>query len=95
MKKVLVLVGMCLLLTGCATKGRFSLVDVNGWEPSQMTASVPEDTIVYKCEQQQPAGPLQMAPGVNPIYEFIADIIKALKGFRIKLISLEWNECAK
>ena len=92
MKKLLLLVAMCALLTGCATKGRFTLADVNGWEPAQMTASVPEDTCVYKCDP--PVGPPQLAPGMlTPIYEFLADIIKALKGFRIRLVTLEWNEC--
>lgn len=92
MKKILMLVATCVLLTGCATKGRLSVIDVNGWEPAQMTASTAEDTIVFKNDQ--PANP-QMAPGVmTPIYEFLADIIKALKGFRIRVISVEWNDCA-
>ena len=84
---------MCTMLSGCATKGRFALVDVNAWEPDQMTASVPADVVVYQCNQ--PVGAPQMAaPGMlTPVYEFLADIIKALKGFRIKVISLEWNEC--
>jgi hypothetical protein len=30
---------------------------------------------------------------LTPMYEFIADIIKALKGIRIRLINVEWNEC--
>ena len=82
-----------MLMAGCATKGRFSLVDVNAWEPDQMSASVPADVVVY--QNNQPSGPPKMeAPGMlAPIYEFLADIIKALKGFRIKVISLEWNEC--
>jgi len=94
MKKSMMLLVVCMLFAGCAsTKGRFVLADINGWEPPQMTASTPEDISVYKCDT--PTN-MMMAPApgmLTPFYEFIADIIKAVKGIRIRVLNVEWNEC--
>jgi len=73
-----------ILLSGCASRGRLSLIDIDLRSQSQIEAYEKEALIVY-----------QDAPTINAAtksfdFSIISTILSAVKG-RIKVLSIEWK----
>lgn len=88
-KATLLIALMVFLLSGCATKGRFAVLDLDLRTPEQIEASVAENTIIYTCTNNIPAV-AQPKVSVDP-WDIIVRIISVVKG-RLRILSIEWNE---
>ena len=96
MKKLMCLVSVVLLsipLAGCATRGRFAVLDLDLRDKDQIIAYQTEATCIYQPAQQPVAGvPLKEQPAVSlPWWNFLFDFLKVMKG-RIRVLSFEWQE---
>lgn len=82
-------VSLTLMLSGCATKGRISVVDVDLRTPEQIIAYQPEAAVVYETDKPQP----NLGAGIAaPIpWEFIIKLVEVVKG-RVRVLSFEWKK---
>lgn len=88
---ILSLVAM-IVLSGCATAGRFAALDIDLRTPEQIEAFAPEAEIVYKVgEAPAPNGAQVSAPVDASWVQFLAPIIEVFKG-RVRILSFEWKK---
>ena len=92
--KVLSMAVICLSLVGCTSTGRIAVVDINGWKPDQMIANTEEAKIVYTAPtgSQKNADPVVGEKVTVPVVSFLAEILEAIKGIRIRILSVEWKK---
>jgi len=82
------LVTLVIIGSGCASPGRFSVLDLDLRTPEQIEA--------YKVEAQVPyvvkeiPNKEEIAPKFISAWSFLAPIIQVFKG-RIKVLSFEWK----
>ena len=75
----------CLLLVGCATRGRLSVVDIDLRTTDQIVAYQQEAAVIYQSqEKEQPS--TGMTGGT---WDFIIKLVEVIKG-RIRILSFEW-----
>jgi len=85
---IVILIVAAIVGSGCASPGRFALLDLDLRTPEQIEA--------YKTEAQVPYGVNEAAtqevvsPKVVSVWSFLAPIIQVFKG-RIKVLSFEWK----
>lgn len=96
MKKISIVIMILLvaLLSGCATSGRFSLVDWDLRNPEQINAFYEESKVPYdltlddKVEVEVKVEVVAQPKSITA--SFIASIITAIKG-RVRILSFEWK----
>lgn len=77
---------MCLaFLTGCATQGRFSLIDLDFRSAEQSVAQQPENTMMHSAVTTVQPQPKAITP-----LSVIFDFLEVVKG-RIRIITCEWK----
>ena len=87
-KKIPVIMVLAMLtLSGCATRGRLSVLDVDLRTPEQIIAYQPEAAVVYESEKPN------LGAGIAaPIpWEFIIKLVEVVKG-RVRVLSFEWKK---
>jgi hypothetical protein len=88
--KSIILLFILLLFTGCATKGRFSVVDLDLRNPEQIKESIIENTVIYNNTTNNV--PVISQPKMpEDIWDIIVRIVSVMKG-RLRILSFEWNE---
>lgn len=100
MKKIIaclfISVFMIIMMSGCATKGRFSAVDIDLRTPEQIIAYQNEADIVYLADGVVSNGVNTVAtkdivPTTAPWYDIIVKIVEVIKG-RVRILSFEWKK---
>ena len=96
MRRILTAVVLAVLLVGCATKGRLSLLDLDLRDPEQIAASKFEMAVPYTQGSlldtnvaMVATATTQAIPGV--IWSEVMDVLKVIKA-RIRIVSVEWDE---
>lgn len=83
-----------LVTSGCATRGRFAIFDLDLRDKEQIDAYKTEATCIYESSANQLAlgVPVKEEPAaVSPWYQFMFDFLKIMKG-RIRILSVEWQK---
>lgn len=84
------LIVVSLVCSGCAT-GRITLIDIDLRSADQITAYVPEASVVYKPGDS--ASVKAVTDGTTSttsvIWEKIMEVLKVVKG-RLRIITFEW-----
>jgi hypothetical protein len=86
-----------LLLSGCATQGRFTAVDVDFRKPEQITAGLKEAQAPYQDWTKADTAKAESvtASAVVPTWwELVLDMIKDLE-CRITIVKVEWRDNVK
>jgi len=94
--KLVVVIGISMVLCGCATKGRVALLDLDLRTPEQILAYQNEADIIYvpDCCVSNPIvvstnATVKGATIPSP-WDIIIKIIEVVKG-RIRILSIEWK----
>ena len=82
------LVTLIMISSGCASPGRFSLLDLDLRTPEQIEAYQVEAQVPY--EVKEIPNKEEIAPKAISVWSFLAPIIQVFKG-RIKVLSFEWK----
>ena len=99
MKKInIVLTALILMLisSGCATSGRFSVIDLDLRSPEQIEAFYGESKVPYNLTlgdstDAEVEAEVQVDSKSISIWSFIAPILEALDG-RLRIFSFEWKD---
>ena len=75
---------MAALLTGCATRGRLSVVDIDLRDASQIEADKSEASVVYQDVSTN-------ATAKSFDFSIISTLLSVVKG-RIRVLSVEWKQ---
>jgi len=89
MKKILTLsilfVFITIILVGCASQGRFSVVDLDLRDSAQIEAGKNEAAVIYQNTSTN-----EVATPKSFDFSLLSTIISAIKG-RVKVLSFEWK----
>ena len=93
--KMVIIILMLAFVSGCATSGRFSAIDLDLRTPEQTETFYGEAKVPYELDgtvetTSQPSEVRGESKSVSP-WSFLAPIVKVFKG-RFRVFSLEWKE---
>jgi hypothetical protein len=86
------LLGM-LMITGCATRGRISLIDLDLRTPEQIVAYQNEADVIYAPDgcTSNTANNASVRVATTFPWDFIIKIVEVVKG-RVRILSIEWKK---
>ena len=90
MKNVIIGLLFCVILTGCATKGRVAIIDLDMRDRDQIEASKDENSVVYTSGKPEN---VVAQPKETSLF-YIIDFLKIAK-LRLRIVSVEWDEFKK
>ena len=89
----LALVALLCATAGCATKGRFSLVDLDLRDKGQIEASRFESAVPYVQDSLSSTNAVMVSTQAIPlsVWTQLMDVLKIIK-CRLRVVSFEWDE---
>jgi hypothetical protein len=81
------IIPIVIILSGCATKGRLSVIDIDLRTPEQITAYQKEAEVVYQNEESQTVGSSETASKFS--WDVVIKLVEVIKG-RVRVLSFEW-----
>ena len=93
MKKYVIILASCIaavMLSGCSTCGRFTLVSVDLRRADQIAAAVPMDTAICSGAVKKPVLPADNVKAKFISWKKLLDVLAVIKG-RIRIFHVEWG----
>lgn len=83
---------LALFACGCASRGAFTLVDVNNMDPPQIDALAGEYDAIYADSPAVSGVPVGAEPAPRAAWvAAVSSIIDALGNFRVQILSVRWD----
>ena len=89
MKKIMVVLMVMVMCSGCMSVGRFALVDLDLRTPEQIAAYSHEAEIPYMVPDN--SNTMKVGQVAQTIWEQVLEVLKVVKG-RLRVVSVEWRK---